>query len=100
MRATLFFTLLFVSLLWAGTAALGQKIAVERPALPRAALERCILPQREKTAPAGQSAARHVPARQAAQPDAIPQPMPAEPVQTACHYRTAYQAFHLIGAAG
>ena len=92
MRAKLFFALLFVSLLWAGTAALGQKIA--------AALERCILPQREKTKPAGQSAARHVPARQAAQPDAIPQPMPAEPVKTACHYRTAYQAFHLIGEAG
>ena len=68
MRAKLFFALLFVSLLWAGTAALGQKIAVERPALPRAALERCILPQREKTEPAGQSAARHVPASQAAQP--------------------------------
>ena len=58
MRAKLFFALLFVSLLWAGTVALGQKIAVERPALPR------------------------------------------EPVQTACHYRTAYQAFHLIGEAG
>lgn len=100
MRAKLFFALLFVSLLWAGTAALGQKTAVERPALPRAALERCALPEREGTAPAGQDTQRHAPARQAAQPDAIPQPMPAEPVKTACHYRTAYQAFHLIGAAG
>ena len=63
-------------------------------------LERCSLPQREKTEPAGQSAARHVPARQAAQPGAVFRPMPAKPVQTACHYRTAYQAFHLIGEAG
>ena len=66
----------------------------------RAALERCSLPQREMTEPAGQSAARHVPARQAAQPGAVFRPMPAKPVQTACHYRTAYQAFHLIGEAG
>ena len=100
MRAKLLFALLFVSLLWAGTAALGQRTAVGRPALPRAALERCSLPQREKTEPAGQSAARHVPARQAAQPGAVFRPMPAKQVQTACHYRTAYQAFHLIGEAG
>ena len=100
MRAKLLFALLFVSLLWAGTAALGQKTAVERPALPCAVLERCTLPERGQKETAGHNAQHKLPARQNILPARAAQSMPAEPVQMVCHYRMAYQAFHLIGAAG
>ena len=100
MRAKLLFALLFVSLLWAGTAALGQKSAAVPPALPYTVPERCTLPEQRRPENAGRCAASTLPARQHVLPGCGAQPVPPVPVQTACHYRMAYQAFHLIGEAG
>lgn len=99
MRGKLFFALLFALTLWAGIAALEQMPAAAAP-LPEVVLERCALPAdaRHENAPRERAQADSP-----AQHDTAPffaRMAACKPVQTQCYYRTAYQAFHLIGGAG
>lgn len=99
MHGKLFFALLFALALWAGIAALEQTPSAVAP-LPDAVTARCALPM---DAQHDNAPRERVQADCPAQHGMLPffaRLVACKPVQKHCYYRTAYQAFHLIGGAG
>ena len=100
MRAKLFLALLFVSLLWAGTRALGQETPKVRNPLPQMALERCTLPEQRRE-PSERETENAFPAkREARMRHPVCRIAAAAPVRNDSYYRVVYQAFYLSGKAG
>ena len=101
MRAKLFLALLFVSLLWAGTRALGQETPQARNPLPQMALERCTLPEQQRQGQNERETEITFPAkREARMCHPVCRIAAAAPVRNDSYYRVVYQAFYLSGKAG
>ncbi len=101
MRAKLFLALLFVSLLWAGTRALGQETPQVRNPLPQMALERCTLPEQQQREQSERETEHVSPAEcKTCMCHPAGRIAAAAPVRNDSYYRVAYQAFYLSGKAG
>lgn len=101
MRAKLFLALLFVSLLWAGTRALGQETPKVQNPLPQTVLERCTLPEQQRREQSERETENAFPAkREARMYHPACRIAAAAPVRNDSYYRVAYQAFYLSGKAG
>ena len=101
MRAKLFLALLFVSLLWAGTRALGQETPKVQNPLPQMALERCTLPEQQRQEQNERETEHVSPAEcEARMCHPVCRIAAAAPVRKDSYYRVVHQAFYLSGKAG